>query len=251
LRFCALASGSRGNALLVEHDDTLIMVDCGLPLRSLRQRLSAAGRSLDDINALLITHEHGDHTNGIGPLRRQRELPVFTSAGTAGVVKRIERYERLRCGTEITIGSVKVEPFAVPHDAREPCQFVFDAGSVRLGILTDTGFATPIVRRKLENCDALAIEFNHDRSMLENGSYPEAVKDRVGSRFGHLNNEQAGGLLSELVHPGLQWAVALHISERNNSPELVREAGARATGNSGVEFILAAQHEPTEWIEVD
>ena len=251
LRFCALASGSRGNALLVEHEDTLILVDNGLPLKTLVKRLDAVGRSVDDIDALLITHEHGDHSRGIRPLMRRHELTLWATPGTAQVVDAIDDYERMRCDRELTIGSIDVQPFAVPHDAREPCQFVFNAGGQRLGLLTDTGHATPVVLKSLQSCDALAIEFNHDTGMLENGSYPESVKARVGSRFGHLSNKQTVDLLAEVVHPGLQWVVGLHLSESNNSPERVRAAAARFTDQSSVELRLATQDEPSPWLEVD
>jgi phosphoribosyl 1,2-cyclic phosphodiesterase len=250
LRFCALASGSRGNALLVEHDETLLLIDCGLPLKTLNARLASVGRELSDIDALLITHEHGDHSRGIGPVRRRRPIPLFTTPGTAQAVTEITTFERLSCSRELRIGSIHVQPFPVPHDAREPCQFVFRAGRERLGLLTDTGHATPMIHQSLQSCDALAIEFNHDSWMLENGQYPESVKARVGSRLGHLNNEQAVELLAEVMHPGLQWIAGLHLSERNNSPERVREAAARVTDHSGVELRLAAQDEPTGWIEV-
>jgi len=250
LRFCALASGSRGNALLVEHGDTLIMIDCGLPLKVLGERLAAVGRDLDDIDALLITHEHGDHSRGIGPFRKRRPVPLAMTFGTARAVGLDAAFERLRFGRELAIGSIGVRPFPVPHDAREPCQFVFAAGRRRLGLLTDTGHATPLIRRTLAGCDAIAIEFNHDRAMLETGSYPESVKARVGSRLGHLSNEQSAELLLELAHPGLQWVMGLHLSERNNVPALVRQAAARALDHSGVELRLAAQDEPSQWIEI-
>lgn len=250
LRFCSLASGSRGNALLVEHDKTLILVDCGLPLGKLNERLALSGRCVDDIDAVLVTHEHGDHCRGIGPLRRRRPLRLLTTPGTAKTIDSGDDFEPINPARELAIGSIRVLPYPVPHDAREPCQFVFSAGGRRLGLLTDTGHATPVIRRSLEFCDALAIEFNHDRAMLENGSYPASVKARVGSRFGHLDNDQAAGLLAELLHPGLKAVVGLHLSERNNAPERVRAAAARALGESSVELRLAAQDEPTGWIEI-
>ena len=250
LRFCALASGSRGNALLVEHDDTLIMIDCGLPSRTLGERLAAAGRSIDDIDAVLITHEHGDHCRGLAPLTRRHDIPVWTTPGTARSIDSVERFERIRCDRALTIGSIEVQPFPVPHDAREPCQFVFRAGRRRLGLLTDSGHATPVIHAALAACDALGVEFNHDAGMLENGSYPESVKARVGSRYGHLSNDQAAELLAAVAHPGLQWVVGLHLSERNNSPERVRESAARLTDRSATELHLASQDSVSPWLEV-
>jgi len=251
LRFCALASGSKGNALLVEHEDTLIMIDCGLPLKTLAERLTAAGRCIDDIDALLITHEHGDHSRGIRPLTRKHRIPLWTMPGTARCVGAIDDFERLHTGRALTIGSIEVRPFPVPHDAREPCQFVFRARDSRLGLLTDSGHTTPVIHEALKTCDALAIEFNHDVGMLRNGSYPEAVKARVGSRFGHLSNEQATDLLEDVAHAGLRWVMALHLSERNNSPERVRCAASRVTDGAGFEFHLASQNEPSPWLSVE
>lgn len=250
LRFCALASGSRGNALLVEHEDTLIMIDCGLPLKALCARLAAVGRTLEDIDALLITHEHHDHVRGIRPFLRRREVPLWTAPGTARAIDVSHRFERLSPDRELVIGSVRVQPFPVPHDAREPRQFVFRGGRQRLGLLTDTGHATPVIHEALKSCDALGIEFNHDAGMLENGSYPEAVKARVGSDYGHLSNEQAVDLLENLAHPGLQWVTALHLSERNNTQALARAAAARVTDRSGTAFELASQEEPSPWLEI-
>ena len=250
LRFCALASGSRGNALLVEHDDTLIMIDCGLPLKVLRARLAVVGRTLEDIDALLITHEHQDHVRGIGPFLRRSDVPLWTSPGTAQAIDVIHRFERLRTDRELSIGSIHVQPYPVPHDAREPRQFVLRGGRQRLGLLTDTGHATPVIHEALKSCDALGIEFNHDAGMLENGSYPESVKARVGSRYGHLNNDQAADLLEHLAHPGLQWITALHLSERNNTQALVRASAARVTDRCGTAFELASQEEPSPWFEI-
>lgn len=251
LRFCALASGSRGNALLVEHEDTLIMIDCGLPLATLGHRLAAAGRRVEDIDALLVSHEHGDHSRGIRPLLRKHAIALWASPGTARSIEAVEDFERLRCDEPLTIGSIEVQPFPVPHDAREPCQFVFSARDRRLGLLTDTGHATPVIHRALASCDALAVEFNHDAGMLENGSYPEAVKARVGSKFGHLSNDQAADLIDEVGHAGLKWVMALHLSERNNTPERVRAAVARVADHRRFDLYLASQNEVSPWLEVD
>lgn len=250
LRFCALASGSRGNALLVEHEETLLMIDCGLPLKTLGMRLQAVGRDVSDLDAVLITHEHQDHSRGVRSLTRRHEIPIWATSGTARVVEAIDHFERLRFDREITIGSIRLQPFAVPHDAREPCQFVVSAGHRRLGLLTDTGHATPAIHATLRDCDALGIEFNHDAGMLENGSYPEAVKARVGSRYGHLSNAQAAELLASLVHPGLQWVLGLHLSARNNTAAAVRRSAARAIGQRGVDLHLAGQDEAGPWLEV-
>jgi phosphoribosyl 1,2-cyclic phosphodiesterase len=199
---------------------------------------------------LLVTHEHGDHSRGIRPFTRKRRVPVWATPGTAQVIDAIDDYERIRSGRELTIGSIDVRPVPVPHDAREPCQFVFRAGGLQFGLLTDTGHATPVIREALRDCDALAIEFNHDRRMLANGRYPEAVKARVGSKFGHLSNEQTVALIEDVAHDGLNWVMGLHLSEQNNSPDCVRASAARITERSQVELRLASQNEPSPWLEV-
>jgi phosphoribosyl 1,2-cyclic phosphodiesterase len=251
LRFCSLGSGSRGNALLVESQTTLLLIDCGLPLRVIEERMRQAGREPADITAVLITHEHGDHCRGIGPLQRRYGMPVWMTHGTAGAITGLERYERLNSHAGLTLGSIDVEPFPVPHDAREPCQFVFASRGRRLGLLTDAGHVTAHIESRLRACDALALEFNHDREALENGPYPAAVKARVGSSFGHLSNGQTVELLERVEHAGLRHVLGLHLSEQNNSPELVTESLRPVLERGSFELALARQHEPTPWFLID
>lgn len=251
LRFASLGSGSRGNALLVEHADTLIMIDCGLPLRVLEARLAAVGRSARDIDAMLVTHEHADHSRSIGAFQRRYHVPLWATPGTASAIGRPPLLKSLSCHRPLEIGSITVEPFPVPHDAREPCQFAFRAGSRRLGVLTDTGHATPAIRERLTDCQGLAIEFNHDATMLENGSYPPAVKARVASRVGHLNNAQSVDLVEQVGHRDLGWIVGLHISEQNNSESAVRRAVEPLLSAFALDFQIASQDAPVDWLEID
>ena len=250
LRFCALGSGSRGNALLVESGGTLLMIDCGLPKRAIEERMAAVGRNPTDLTALLITHEHGDHCRGIRPLLRRYRVPVWMTPGTAGGIDYEDDFEELNSHRPLTIVSIRIEPFPVPHDAREPCQFVFGADDRRLGLLTDTGHVTAHIKQHLAGCDALALEFNHDVERLMRGSYPEAVKSRVASRFGHLNNGQAADLLSSVEHPGLQQVLGLHVSEQNNSRALVEDCVAEVANGSGFAFSLAEQGTPSPWFDI-
>lgn len=242
--------------MLVESADTLLMIDCGLPCREVEQRLAALGRSAEDVSALLVTHEHADHLRGVGPFVRRYGTRVLTTYGTGraladtagGAELDIEPFSTHR---PLTIGSIRVEPFPVPHDAREPCQFAFAAAGRRLGLLTDTGHVTVHIRERLAGCDALAIEFNHDVDSLLRGPYPPSVKARVGSAYGHLSNAEAASLVESVRHGGLQWVVAMHVSEQNNSPEHVQSALEPALDGASARFAIARQDTPGEWIEVE
>ena len=253
LRFASLGSGSRGNALLVESAQTLVLVDCGLTLKAVEERLGGLGRDPRDIDAVLVTHEHSDHVRGVSAFARRYRTPVRMTAGTAAgsASRALPRLETFNCHRRFEIGDLTIEPFPVPHDAREPCQFAFSNGRRRLGVLSDTGHITTHIKSHLAGCDALALEFNHDTEALRAGSYPEHLKQRIASQVGHLNNSQAAALLEHVVDSRLQWVVALHLSEANNSPERVRESlrGALGSGHC-TQTHVAGQHEPSAWLEV-
>ncbi len=250
LRFCSLASGSRGNALLVESSDTLVLIDCGLAFRVLEERMAAVGRSPDDIEAVLVTHEHGDHVSGLGPLLRRIRRPVWATHGTARGVRDVDDFEDVRYGCAFSIGSLRIRPFPVPHDAREPVQYRFESRGLSLGVLTDTGHISSHVQQTLDGVDALAVEFNHDLDSLYGGPYPDRLKARVGSRLGHLNNLQAAGLVAGLDHARLRWVVALHMSQQNNSPAHVEDSMAELREHATFDFRQATQGVPTQWFEL-
>jgi len=257
LRFASLASGSRGNALLVESGQTLLMIDCGLPYRDVEQRLAAVGRAPADVTAVLVTHEHGDHLRGVATFARRHGTPVLASHGTARALAALAgadaelALEPFSMHRGFSVGSIGVEPFPVPHDAREPCQFVFAAHGRRLGLLTDAGHVTRHIRERLAGCDALAIEFNHEPESLARGTYPPSVKARVASAYGHLSNSQAAACVGALAHGGLQWIVAMHVSERNNSREDVERALGGALDGRAVRFSIAEQDSAIGWIDVE
>lgn len=247
LRFASLGSGSRGNALLVEFDGTLLMVDCGLPRKTVEERLRVLGRSPGDVTAILVTHEHADHARGVEKFASRYSVPVWMTPGTAAVLRGVAKPRYLSCHRPLEIDSIRIEPFPVPHDAREPCHYVFAAGGRRLGVVTDAGHVTPHMLERLDGCDALALEFNHDLPSLQRGPYPLPLKVRVASRFGHLNNEQTRELLARVDHGGLQWVMGLHLSEQNNTPDHVRTSvtGARYP------LHLATQDAATPWVPVE
>lgn len=238
--------------MLVESGSTLLMVDCGLTLKAAEQRLGRLGKHPREIDALVVTHEHSDHVQGVARFVRRHATPVWMTPGTAsgGLARALPAVRTFNCHRPFEIGDVEVEPFPVPHDAREPAQFVFHAAGRKLGMLTDTGHVTAHIKERLAGCDALAVECNHDLESLRAGDYPAALKARVASTIGHLNNGQAAGLIEAVGHPALQWVAALHLSEKNNDPDLVQQTLTGLLLHREQRLHVASQDEPMGWIEI-
>lgn len=254
LKFASLGSGSSGNATLVANESTCLLVDCGFGIRDTQQRLARLGLDLDAIDAILVTHEHSDHAKGAAPLARRLGVPLYMTQGTwlardYGDVPDLQLVKNYQL---FSVGEIEVQPVAVPHDAREPAQFVFRCGSLRLGILTDLGCVTSHVQQAFSACDALLLEANHDLDMLWNGPYPPSLKERVASDWGHLNNLQTADLLDLLYSARLQKVVIGHISRKNNSVDLVRQAlHARCQLADPGQIIYACQDEGFDWVLLD
>jgi phosphoribosyl 1,2-cyclic phosphodiesterase len=249
VRFTWLGSGSRGNAALVEAGGSCVMLDCGFGLRELELRLARAGRAPADIDAILVTHEHADHIGGVARFAARHRLRVLATAGTARGFRGQPppRLERISAHEPFSVGALEVTPMPVPHDAREPCQFVFSDGALRLGIVTDLGRPTQHVIDSLAGCDALALECNHDEALLAAGPYPEALKRRVGGDLGHLANSQAAALLAALDTTRLRHVAALHLSAKNNTPALARAALAGVLGCAPADIGVADQAAGLAW----
>ncbi len=239
--------------MLVESSSTLLMVDCGLSVKAVEKRLGGLGRHPRDVDALLVTHEHSDHIQGVARFAARHGTPVWMTPGTASssAARKLTQINTFNYHRELKIGVIDVQPFPVPHDAREPSQFVFRAGDRKLGILTDTGHITAHICERLEGCDALALECNHDLDTLWSGAYPEHLKARVASSLGHLNNSQTADLLGAVGHRELQWVVALHLSEKNNSPDLVHKSLVERLDHPRQSLHVATQDEPSGWIAID
>jgi len=252
LRFCSLGSGSKGNALLVHSEQTCIMIDNGFSVRETERRLALRGMEADNITALLVTHEHADHINGVGPLARKYNLTVYTTRGTlsSGRLGELPKNKIFNSHTAFAIGDLEINPFPVPHDASEPCQFVIGNGERKLGVLTDTGSITPHIVETLSGVDALMIECNHDVDMLEQGDYPYHVKMRVAGDYGHLNNGQAAQLIMNIDTSGLQHIVAAHISEKHNTAELAQKTLSTALHCSQDWISVAEQAVGLNWRDV-
>jgi len=254
MRFALLGSGSRGNATLVEEGNTRLLIDCGFSVRDVERRMARLGVEPDRLSAILVTHEHNDHLGGVGALARKYCLPVWLTAGTEVAGKKrlgeLPQVERLNCHSDFAIQALQIEPYPVPHDAREPCQFVFNNGDKRLGVLTDTGRSTQHIEKQLDACDALILESNHDPQMLAEGPYPPALQARVGGGLGHLSNGQAAAILQCIDSSSLQHLVAAHLSEKNNRPDLAVAALSAALDCEPEWISLASQESGLDWREI-
>lgn len=257
MRFCSLGSGSGGNALVVEAHcgatTTRVLVDCGFTQREFEFRLGRAGLAPADLDAVFVTHEHGDHVGCALALARRHRLPVWLSRGTwraTGARSPIpgELLNLARDGEAIAIGALELLPFTVPHDAQEPLQLSCSDGARRLGVLTDAGGSTAHLLARLAGCDALVLECNHDRELLARSRYPAALKARIAGAYGHLANDSAAQILADCLHPGLRHIVAAHLSRENNRPELAAQALAMACGASAEDIVVADQAEGFGWL---
>ncbi|WP_412021571.1 MBL fold metallo-hydrolase [Burkholderia cepacia] len=255
MRFASLGSGSEGNALVVEASSgtttTRVLLDCGFSAKEVERRLGRLNLGIDDLDAILITHEHSDHVGSALTLARRASLPLYMSWGTARAVGADEADVDLHVlwGDETAaIRDLAVMPYTVPHDAREPLQFVFMDGCRRLGVLTDVGMATPHITTVLSGCDALVLESNHDTAMLAASRYPQSLKARIGGNHGHLSNDAAADILASLERSRLKHLVAAHLSQQNNLPELARQAFAGVLGTSGEDVIVATQDAGFDWL---
>ena len=252
MRFASLGSGSAGNGLVVEVARTRVMLDCGFGLSDTVGRLARLGLQPDDLTGIVVTHEHADHIGGAGRFARKYGLPVWLTAGTLSMAQDMDHVEVhiIDSHTLFALQDLAVQPFPVPHDAREPVQFVFSDGAKRLGVLTDVGCSTAHIEAMLARMDALMLECNHDRTMLAQGSYPAGLKQRVGGRFGHLENSQSAELLGKLKHDKLQCVMAAHISRKNNTPGLARRALAQVLDCADDEVRVACQFAGFDWIKL-
>ena len=232
MRFACLGSGSEGNALVVEVGASRVLLDCGFSIKETVARLARLGLDPTDLSGIVVTHEHSDHIGGVTRLANKFKLPVWLSHGSLAYLANMDQLPLdprvIDSHAAFAVGDMYIAPFPVPHDAREPIQFVFGDGQHRLGVLTDTGMITPHIEQMLSGCDALVLECNHDAAMLANGPYPNSLKQRVGGRFGHLDNHAAAALLRSIDTHGLKHIVAAHLSHKNNLPQLARAALASA-----------------------
>ena len=252
-----LGSGSSGNATLVSTARTRLLLDAGFSRRETLRRLAAAGEPTDGVQAILISHEHGDHVQGLWALAQAWEATVYLTEGTWEAlpwVRELPRVETFRPGQRFPVGDIEVTPFATPHDAAEPVAFRFQADGAQAAVVTDIGFVTELIKQQVRGVDCLIMESNHDLELLRNGPYPWHVKQRVLSRLGHLSNLDLGRFLGADYDGAARYLVLAHLSENNNLPELARMSAAEALTHRQVRFplslprqaelFLSSQHAP-------
>jgi phosphoribosyl 1,2-cyclic phosphodiesterase len=256
MRFASLGSGSAGNALVVEVKQTRLMLDCGFSVKDTTSRLARLNLTPNDITGIVITHEHDDHAGGALKLAAKYRIPVWLTYGTLKMVTRYMPNKHdlqlnvIDSHTAVAIADIEVQPYPVPHDAREPIQCVFTEGNLKLGVLTDVGRGTPHIEDQLNGCNALMLECNHDANMLQNGPYGWTLKKRVGGDLGHLENLDAANLLSKLDNSKLQHIMAAHLSAKNNTPLLAKSALAKVLGCELDWVGVADQLQGFNWREV-
>jgi phosphoribosyl 1,2-cyclic phosphodiesterase len=254
MRFASLGSGSSGNALLVESGDTRILLDCGFGAEVVVERLARVGCAPTDLDAILVTHEHGDHAGGVAGLSERFDVPVYLSRGTLSALgpdgQAISRRVFIDPYTPFSIGAIEVRPYTVPHDAREPVQFVLSDGAARLGVLTDAGQPTRHIVEALSGVDALVLECNYDLDMLLAGPYPKWLKERIGGRLGHLDNTASAEIVGAMDCSRLKHVIAAHLSKQNNTPDLARAALAGALGCAAEWIGVATQEDGFAWREI-
>lgn len=251
LRFASLGSGSGGNGTVVSDGHTHILIDCGFSMREAQRRIARLGLCLSALAAVLVTHEHSDHLKGVAIIARKHRLPLYMTPGTFagrdhGAIPDLRLIHNFQ---PFSVGAIDVQPVSVPHDAREPTQFVFRCQQWQLGLLTDLGSVTPQITAAYAGCHALLIEANHDPEMLSRGPYPDFLKRRVGGPYGHLSNHQAIGFLQDLDTGSLQHLVLAHLSRKNNSVDLVKEALLRVKKPLG-QIHYACQDQGLGWLAV-
>jgi phosphoribosyl 1,2-cyclic phosphodiesterase len=253
LRLCVLGSGSKGNSTLVATERTRLLVDAGLSRRETYARLAAAGERTDGFDAILISHEHADHVNGLRLLAADLKGPIYISAPTREEISwnaKLRALELFTSGKTFTVGDIDVTPFSIPHDAADPVAFTLESQGIKIGIVTDLGYVHEVVKQRVRGCHCLVFESNHDLDMLKVGPYPWHIKQRVMSRTGHLSNLATAGFLTEDFDGTAQVLILAHLSETNNHPEIARLAAEQALAQRSVgeraALHLASQSGPTQ-----
>ena len=256
MRVCLLASGSKGNALYIEAGESRILIDAGLPARELIRRLAAVGVDAAGLNAILISHEHGDHVRGAGVLSRKFRIPVFVSYPThrqAQAVFDSTPVTEFESGYSFALRDLLIDPFPITHDASDPVGFTIESGEGKVAVATDLGTATRLVVEKLKGSRILVLESNHDDEMLLQGPYPWHLKQRIKSRHGHLSNDDSAALLADVLHPSLEGLFLAHLSEVNNDPRVAREVADNLLNSQNIcapQLIVGTQQNPTEMLTI-
>jgi len=258
VKVCVLGSGSGGNCTYVASETTAILIDAGLSGRATGQRLAEFGASLESIQAICVTHEHSDHTSGLAVLHRGGVVKLYANSGTVEGIEAKAGDKKLQwniisTGANFQIGDLSIDPFTVPHDAYDPVGFVIRCGETRVGVVTDMGMVTGLIRERLRTCNVLVVESNHDEQMLKAADRPWHLKQRISGRQGHLSNQHAAELLLEIAGPHLKAVFLAHLSSECNSPDLAKrtiEGALMSKGHPHIRVMVAPSDRVSEiWQE--
>lgn len=243
---CILASGSKGNSIFVSSGASAILIDAGLSAIELERRMTSRNLLPSALKAIVISHEHTDHIQASFVISKRYKIPVYASRATLDAMgEKTRSFHETRefvCGNAFRINGMEVHPFSISHDAADPAGFTVSAGSKKMGIATDLGIATSLVKTRLMNCSFVMVEANHDPVMLASGPYPWTLKQRVRSRYGHLSNQETKELISQIIHPGLRHVVLGHLSEKNNTHEMALGTVSEAIRGRDISISSAFQH---------
>ena len=252
--FCPLASGSKGNCLYIGTEKTKLLIDVGISLRSLLERLAIIGVNLEEIDAVLVSHEHSDHVRGIERVAHRYNMPVFANGETAkavvAMVKKRPRFKIFSTGEPFEFGDIAIHPFSIQHDTLDPVAFTFHLSGVKIGVCTDLGFVTTLVKLQLQQCDYLYLEANHEPSLVYSCPRPAFYKQRVLGRQGHLSNENCAELIDAVYHPGLKHVYLAHLSEECNRPEVALSRVKKSLKGREVTLSVAYQHQASHPVKL-
>ena len=254
LRVNLLGSGSRGNAALVRTERVRLLIDAGFSFRSLSKRLAAIGEDPQNLDAVLLSHEHSDHVSGLPTLLKKTKIPVYLTELTAEAMEWSEpkpAIETFRAGARLAIGDLEIDTFTVPHDAVDPVGFRFRSNGSKVAHVTDLGYMTESIKHAIRGCDMVVLESNHDLEMLKVGPYPWFVKQRVMSRVGHLSNQAVHDFLTSEFDRSTRILVLAHLSGNNNHPAIARMCADQALESAGAatRLMVASQDQPSEVFE--
>jgi phosphoribosyl 1,2-cyclic phosphodiesterase len=251
VQVCLLASGSKGNAIYVETAESRLLIDAGLSAREIGYRLNVVGADPEKLDALLVTHEHGDHCRGLGPMSRRWKLPVHVHHATREALPKVGKLDRtveFDSGDTFSLRDIEVETVPITHDAVAPTGFILSTSGGKIGIITDLGLATRLVADRFRGCRVLILESNHDEDLLRDGPYPWHLKQRVRSRHGHLSNSESADLLRNLYWDGLEAVFLAHLSETNNTPQLAEICARKVLeeqGDHSTQLFIGSQNHPS------
>ncbi len=256
MKISLLASGSKGNAVFVESGDTRVLIDAGLSGVEIIKRLNRIGVDGKDLHAILVSHDHSDHTRGAGTLGRKLKIPLLVShptrQGCEGLLKKTDVVE-FESGSSFVFRDLLIDPFPITHDAIDPVGFTIESREGRIGFATDLGIVTRLVTDKLAGCRMVVLEANHDEEMLLNGPYPWHLKQRIKSKHGHISNNESMQLLGDLLHEGLKGVLLAHLSEVNNSPDLPHAAATALLSSQtccSPRLVIGNQYQPSEMLAI-